>query len=183
MNQKLIVIDGKVYKSLEEVPGEVRKKYEAALENMDGDRNGTPDILQNMNAFFEDRNKDGTPDAFEGMATKVVSATKIIADGKEYNSLDELPPEIRAKFEQAMGGFDANRNGVPDFLEGMENSTNQAASFEINSPRPASRQPTPAPAASIEVESTSGWMIALAGLLILLLCGVGAAGVWYFFLR
>jgi hypothetical protein len=35
----------------------------------------------------------------------------------------------------------------------------------------------------IESESTSGWLIALAGLFVLMLCAAGAVGVWYFFLR
>ena len=183
MNQKLIVIDGKTYKSVDEMPEDVRRNYEAALGNLDKDRNGTLDMLENVNAFFEDKNKDGVPDAFDGLTSNIVTSTKIIADGKEYNGMDDLPPEVRAKLSQAMGKLDANQNGVPDFLEGTTNApiqtTNVMSAFGTETPRRA----TPVPAPTIEPESTSGWMIALAGLFIFMLCAAGAVGVWYFFLR
>ena len=147
MNQKLIAIDGKTYKSVEEMPEAVRKKYADAIRNLDKDQNGTPDMLENLNPFA-DKNKDGMPDAFEGMAANVMSSTKIIADGKTYNSLDELPPEIRAKYEQARSAMDANRNGIPDFVEGMMKTpnpptNNAAVSSGTPGLHPASRQPIP----------------------------------------
>jgi len=186
MDQKLIVINGRTYKSVEEMPEDVRRNYEQALGNMDKDLNGIPDMLENVNAFFDDKDKDGKPDAFEGMTSKVITATKVIVNGREYNSLNDLPPDVRAKFEQAMGTFDSNQNGTPDFLEGMTNvpkqTINIATSFGNETPRRASRQPNPAPV-SIEPESSNGWMLALAGLFILLLCVAGAIGIWYFFLR
>jgi hypothetical protein len=182
MDQKLIVIDGKTYKSVEEMPEDVRRNYEQALGNMDKDRNGIPDMLENANAFFDD--KDGTPDTFEGMTSKVITTTKVIVNGREYNSLNDLPPDVRAKFKQAMGTFDSDQNGMPDFLEGMTNAPKQTINvgtgFGTETPRRA--QPTPVPA-SIEPDTSNGWMLALAGLFILLLCVAGAIGVWYFFLR
>ena len=122
------------------------------------------------------------------MVPNVISSTKIIADGKTYNSLDELPPEVRAKYEQAMSAMDANRNGVPDFMEGMMNMPNQptnnaAVSFGTPSPPPASHQPMPV-SATIEPESSGGWVLTLAGILLVGLCLVAAAaGVWYFYLK
>jgi len=189
MNQKLIVIDGKTYKSVDEMPEDVRQKYIAALGNLDKNQNGIPDMLENMNALFEDKNKDGMPDAFEGITTNVIKTTKIIADGKEYNSLDELPPDIRAKFNQAMGKLDSNQDGTLDMFAGAANTpiqrTNVASTFGTETPRRA--QPvqvsSPQGAPTIEPESSSGWMIALAGLFIFMLCAAGAIGVWYFFLR
>ena len=188
MNQKLIVIDGKTYKSVDEMPEDVRRSYEQTMQAFaDNDKNGIPDGLENMN-ILADKNKDGMPDAFEGMVSNVMSPTRIVADGKVYNSLDELPPDVRAKYEQAMGKLDANRNGVPDFMEGMINVPNQgisnaAVSFGTSNPRPASSQPIPVNS-TIEPESSGGWMLALAGILLAGLCLVAAAaGVWYFFIR
>ena len=44
---------------------------------------------------------------------------KIVINGKEYASTDEMPPEIRALYEKAMETFaDRDGNQVPDFLEG-----------------------------------------------------------------
>lgn len=185
MNSKLIVIDGKAYKSVDDMPEDVRRKYELAMDSLkDENGNLVPDVFEHMNILV-DKDKDGIPDVFEGaLSTNVISSTKIVADGKEYNSLDELPPEVRAKYDQAMGALDANRNGVPDFMEGMVNSPKQpmnvAASFEVETPRrsiPSSASPT------IEPESTGGWMIALLVLMLLAICALGAVGVWYYFLR
>src|SRR5215510_14396380 len=126
MNSKFIIIDGKTYKSVDEMPEDIRKKYEEALQNLDKDRNGVPDMLESKN-LFEDKNQDGMPDAFEGLAAlagkvKVTGSTKILVNGQTYDTIDELPPEIRAKYEQAMGALDKNHNGIPDFMEGMFNN-------------------------------------------------------------
>ena len=183
MNQKLIVIDGKSYKSVDEMPEDVRRNYEAALGNLDKDRNGTLDMLENVNSLFEDKNKDGMPDAFDGLTSNVITTTKVVADGKEYNGMDELPPEVRAKLSQAMGKLDANQNGVPDFLESATNTpiqtTDVMSAFGTKTPR----RSTPVPAPTIEPESTSGWMIALAGVFIFMLCVAAVYAAWFFFLR
>jgi len=187
MNQRLIVIDGKTYKSVDEMPPDIRQKYESAMRSLDNNQDGLPDMLENSN-LLGDKNQNGIPDAFEGLVSNVMSSTRIVANGKTYNSLDELPPEIRAKYEQAMGSMDANRNGVPDFVEGMLNvpspSTNKAAvSFGTPNPPAVSSKPIPV-GATIEPESTGGWMMALLGIAAVGLCIIGAtAGVWYFFLR
>ncbi len=44
---------------------------------------------------------------------------KITFNGKEYNTLDEMPPAERQAYEQLMAIFvDKDQNGIPDFLEG-----------------------------------------------------------------
>ena len=53
---------------------------------------------------------------------------------KSIRSLDELRPEARQKYAQALGRFDTNRNGIPDLLE--------------YSPLGAVAQPTAAPPAT-----------------------------------
>ena len=183
MNPKMIVIDGKTYNSVNDMPADVRRRYEAALGTLDKNRDGTPDMFENVNALFEDKNKDGMPDAFDGLVGNVVSTTKVIADGREYTSMDDLPPEVRAKLSQAMGKLDANQNGVPDFLEGTLTSSAPAANVNAVFETPAPRRTPPVPAPVIEPESTTGWALAFAGLFVLLLCAAGAAAVWYFFLR
>jgi len=75
----------------------------------------------------------------------------------------------------------------------MMNISNQTPAIQDMS-TPTSSQPTqsydisqntPLPVASptIAPDTSNGWILALAGVLILLLCIVGAAGVWYFFFR
>ena len=191
MNQKLIVIDGKTYKSVDEMPADVRRKYESAMSQLDKNNDGAPDLLENLD-IFADKNRNGMPDALEGMVSNIMTSTKIIADGKSYNSIDELPPEVRAKYEQAMGAMDANRNGVPDFMEGMidtsKQSSNIAASFESPAFPPSqpfqSVQSQPMPASpTLEEASSNGLALVLGVVLVLGLCVAGAIGVWYFFLR
>jgi hypothetical protein len=171
MNQKFIVINGKTYKSVNEMPEDVRKNYESVMRNLDNNQNGTPDLLENMPSF-------------QSTTTNVLNTTKIIINGQVYENLDQLPPDVRVKYEQAMGAMDANKNGIPDFVEGMLSSSNQtnnvATSFGTTSPpRPASRQPIPV-SSTIEPESSGGWLLVLSGILLIGLCLVGA---WYFFLR
>src|SRR5258706_3976396 len=192
MNQKFIVIDGKTYKSVEEMPEDVRRKYEKAMQVLDKNQNGVPDILENTN-LFADKNQGGMENIFEnltsfqGANSRAINTTKITINGQVVDSLDQLPPDIRAKYEQALGAMDANKNGIPDFVEGMLGSANQtnnvATDFGTASPPPASRQPTPVDSA-IEPESSRGWMLALAGIILVGLCLVLAvAGIWYFYLR
>jgi hypothetical protein len=186
MNPKVIIIDGKTYHSIDEMPPDIRQKYEQAIRSL-GDANGnrTPDAFESMNVFA-DKNKDGVPDIFENIATSqaVVNSMKIIVDGKEFNGLEDLPPEARAKYHEAMGKLDANQNGIPDFVEGMINATNQTANIATNFGVETSRRSTPPPVTpTITPDTSNGWGLALAGLFILLFCAVGAAGVWYFFLR
>ena len=183
MKQNIIVIDGKTYNSVNDMPPDVRRRYEAALGTLDRNRDGTLDMLENVNSLFEDKNKNGTPDAFDGLTGNVVSTTKIVADGREYNSMDELPPEVRAKLSQAMGKLDANQNGVPDFLEGTLKSSMPGTSVDAVFEAPAPRRTQPTPVSVTEPGSTSGWAIAFAGLFLLVFCAAGVIGIWYFFLR
>lgn len=180
MNPRLIVIDGKTYNSVNEMPPDVRANYEQAMRKFQNE-NGT-----NIPGAGD---KDGSPDIFENMpAANILSAgMKFIVDGKEYNGIEDLPPEARAKYEQAMGALDKNRNGIPDFLDGMMNMTSQAtpnvqSAAMMTSPRPASHKPMPV-SPTITPDTSNGWMLALGGVFILGLCALGAIGVWYFFIR
>ena len=183
MKQSFIVIDGKTYKSVDEMPADIRAKYEEAMRSLDQNRNNTPDVFE-------------SPAPAQSSLPNIMSAAQILVDGQAYNSLDQLPPEIRAQYEQAMGAMDANRNGIPDFVENMLNlpgqmTNNNAMSVGTATPQPAqrfgntpaSRQPQIA-TSTIEPESSGGWLLAITGIILLFVCLVAAAaGVWYFFLR
>lgn len=51
--------------------------------------------------------------------------TRIVFNGKEYSSLEKMPPEVRQAYDQAMAAVlaDADRNGLPDILEGGGSAT------------------------------------------------------------
>lgn len=195
MKSRFIVIDGKTYKSVDEMPEEVRRKYEEAMQKLDKNQNGVPDMLEG-GTLFEDKDNNGMPDALEGLASlahemDMTTPTRILVNGQKIDGIDQLPPEVRAKYEKAMSKLDANHNGVPDFMEGMIN--NQSSQMTSNSstgfatpippPAPASRNPIPANP-MIEPESTGNWIAILAGIALIGFCLlIAAAGVWYFFLR
>ena len=189
MNPKVIVIDGKTYKSVSEMPEDVRRHYEEAMRSLkDQNGNSVPDVFE-QNNLLVDQNKNGVPDIVENTPGERIftSAMKILIDGREFNSINDLPPEARAKYEQAMGALDANRNGMPDFLEGMiraqPDSTPVAASFATQSPPASPRTPMPMDAPTITPDTSNGWMLGSLAALILFLCLAGAVGGWYFFLR
>src|ERR1700757_2317411 len=44
----------------------------------------------------------------------------ITVNGKTYDRVDDMPPEIRQAYDQAMGLLaDKNQNGIPDIAEGL----------------------------------------------------------------
>jgi putative oligomerization/nucleic acid binding protein len=47
--------------------------------------------------------------------------TKIVFNGQEYSSPDEMPPEARSAYDFAMKGVlaDANRDGIPDVFKSV----------------------------------------------------------------
>jgi len=186
MNPQVIVIDGKSYNSVNEMPPDVREKYEQAMRSL-GDANGNriPDAFETIN-ILADKDKNGVPDVLENIvaSSATINSMKIIVDGKEFNGLESLPPEARARYEEAMGKLDANRNGIPDFIEGMVNTTNQTTEIAANVGMKTQPRSIPQPVnATITPDTSNGWMLALAGLFLLLICAAGTAGAWYFFLR
>jgi hypothetical protein len=194
MRSKFIVIDGKTYNSVNDMPEDVRRLYEQAMSSFkDQDGNRIPDAIEgNAPNLLTDRNRNGIPDSMENAAgTSVTTNTmKIVWDGKEFNSLDELPPDARARYEQAMGKLDANRNGIPDFVEGMiggmvqpqQNASVVTTSFENDTTRHASRTPMPV-SPTIEPDRPNGLLLSLLAVFLFFGCVAVAAGVWYFFIR
>ena len=171
MNPKLIVIDRKTCTSVDEMPEDVRRQYEQAISSLkDQDRNHFPEAFENI-SILADKDKDGLPDLFENISSNVVvsGTTKIIVDRKEFNRLEDLPPDIRADYEQLLGKLNGNQNGMPVFLEGMINTSVQIrddeTSFGTETPRrskpfPVSRTMTP--------DTSNGLTLALVGFLTIL---------------
>jgi hypothetical protein len=99
----LFSVNGKTYNSLDEMPPEVRAQFET---------------MQNM---FADKNQNGMPDILEGVSgasAAVMQTAKIIYEGKMYDSVEQLPPDARAKYDAAMSKLaDENKNGMPDVME------------------------------------------------------------------
>lgn len=189
MKPRLIVIDGKTYNSVNEMPDDVRQLYEQARSTFrDQDANRIPDAIEQPQVLA-DKNRNGIPDSLENTpgGPIIANALKVLFDGREYNSIDELPPDARAKYDQAMGTLDANRNGIPDFMESMTAGVVQAEDHASrhtgdHTTHHAPRQPMPV-TPTIEPDRPNGWLLALLAAFLFFGCVAVAAGVWYFFLR
>ena len=178
----IIVIDGVTYRSPEEMPVDVRQKYEAALGQLQAQGTEINNLMNNASTRAAD--SDGIADIFKGLTANIIaSSPNITVNGQTYANLDQLPPEVRAKYEQAMQALDANQNGVPDFFEGMVNQQNQVASMGTPPPVSATSNLNTTYPATIEPEKTSPWLLVVGGVFILGVCLLGALGAWYFFLR
>ena len=125
-----ISFNGHEYNSPEEMPPEVRQLY------------------QMMTSMLADKDQDGMPDIFASShgdsAPTVFQTTQFIVDGKSYDSLDELPPEARQKYAQAVGRFDANRDGISDLL-----SHNPLGTVAPSTADPSTAQPYQEPKVTV----------------------------------
>jgi hypothetical protein len=119
-----IVVNGKSYSNIDDMPPEIRKIYQETM------------------GIFADKDGNGIPDLVEGKSETNINiipvhageATIINADGRIYTNISELPPEAQEKYKLAMGKLsqvlgDKNQNGIPDLLE---NSKSAAIKTDIS---------------------------------------------------
>ena len=153
-----ISFNGQEYDNPEAMPAEVRQLYQMML------------------SMLADKNQDGMPDMFAtgtgAGAQTVFQKTQFVVDGKAYTSLDELPPEARQKYAQAVNRIDANRNGIPDLLE---NSPFGAVAQPATTPLPT--QPYQEPKVTVIGDpqpASRATIILAAGALVVLLVLIAA---------
>jgi hypothetical protein len=84
-----IVFNGHEYDSVDAMPPDVRKEYEVALETLR--KSGGEEILSVLQRGV-------------GVAGSHIKATfrEIVVNGKKYDSVDAMPPDVRRTYEQAM---------------------------------------------------------------------------------
>jgi hypothetical protein len=111
--QSKIIFNGKEYNSVEDMPTDARQAYESMMGIFaDKDQNGIPDIMEGKGEV--------NAQMIQPSSNVTMQSATIVYDGKAYNNVDELPPEARAQYAQAMGMLaDQNQNGVPDMLENV----------------------------------------------------------------
>ncbi|HEX4574792.1 MAG TPA: hypothetical protein VH158_06650 [Gemmatimonadales bacterium] len=95
MNVK-IVFNGHEYSNVEAMPPDVRQEYEVTLDLL-GKTSDRGMISQLLDAV--------------GLKVQATIRRKIVINGKEYASVDALPPELRQRFEQAVAVHASNRAG------------------------------------------------------------------------
>ena len=81
-----IVFNGQEYDGVESMPEEARRQYEAALNALSA----------------EDRGKVEAAEHGSHVQFKVNVRRTFKIGGKEYDSLEAMPPDVRAKFDQAV---------------------------------------------------------------------------------
>src|SRR3989442_1561116 len=84
-----IVFNGAEYDSVDAMPPDVRKQYEVALETLR--KSGGEEILSVLQRDM-------------GVTGAHIKATfrEIVVNGKKYDSVDAMPPDVRRTYEQAM---------------------------------------------------------------------------------
>lgn len=158
-----IIFNGKTYNSLEEMPANERRAFEQ------------------MQQIFVDANGNGIPDFMEGdMFRNVMAAVSgnVSYNGQEFNSLDELPSDVREKVQQALDKL--KQAGLFTEVPNIQGTaTKTSAPFE-----PAFQPSKPLLSQEPAFEESGGknWMLIVGFLAALLVCAVGFA-VLVFFLR
>jgi hypothetical protein len=155
--QNKIIFNGKEYNNLDEMPPDARRAYEAAMGQ--------------FNDMFADSDRDGLPDIFENIpssSVQVFSTSKIFFDGKEYNSVEDMPAEARQKYEQAFE--DKNRDGIPDAFENLGQGN-----VLVSSQQATPNTPLPPTAVHTTVGFSPNILLIIAGVIIVFLLVVVAA--------
>ncbi len=149
-----IKFNGTEYGSPEEMPPDVRAAYDKALELA----------------------KQGKLGGLPGSHVNVKFSTKVrfSYNGKVYESPEEMPPDVRERYDKAMEQVDKNHNGVPDVLE--SNTAMPGSRLAPTAPDPfaSTYQSTLQPLAPTQPvitpeRSINRVFLALAGILILAL--------------
>jgi hypothetical protein len=83
-----INVNGQNYSRWEDVPADVRQQLGSTLP--DADKNGIPDLFEG--------NLGGLP-----ANAQTFASTSIMVNGQQVQSGADLPPEIQAKLQQALG--------------------------------------------------------------------------------
>lgn len=165
-----IIFNGVTYASVQEMPADVRKAYEETV------------------GIFSDKNQNGVPDIFEGamgsgeatvQSVSIHSGkAQIVVDGRVYSGEEEMPAEVRARYKQAMEKIgpllrDANRNNVPDLLEGALPAQSEAAGLQAASARPVAKRPFLGPMEPVVSDATPKVWLILVGIVVALLAVIG----------
>jgi hypothetical protein len=100
-----ITINGKTYSSVDEMPPDVRRQYETAMQ------------------FLHSKNAGPLPDASAG-DVNVSTTSRIVVNGKAYSRWEDVPPGARPAFQPSGVG-----TGIP-FAPGAKQVAN---TFQLNS--------------------------------------------------
>jgi len=183
-----IYFNGKKYNSVAEMSPNVRKMYEKVNHFfVDANRDGVPDIIQSAGLtgikdtvnIIKDIAQMGGSRGFEAGQISILRETDsgIYFNGKEYNSVEEMPNHIRIEYERIVN--DA-QDEVEDIYEESWREVDRSEYFKSHDDeimnRRFSRQKSKAPASIEVVDSTSRFILITAVTFLILGC---VAAAWF----
>lgn len=158
-----IVFNGKTYNSVEDMPAGERQAFEQ---------------LSNL---FVDKNGNGIPDFLEGdIVRNVMTAvtSNVNYDGQIYNSMEELPPDVREKLQRAFERL--SQSGIVASGTPMASQMPQIGKEPMRSSEPMiSREFSP----TIQEDTGSGLKWILIGVALLIGLALAAVGVFIVLIR
>jgi hypothetical protein len=149
-----IVFNGKTYNSVEEMPANERQAFEQ------------------LTGMFMDKNGNGIPDFLEGdIVSNVMNAvtSSVNYNGQVYSGMDELPPEVREKVQNAFDKL--SQSGIVTVGAPAVSQQQPAIGREPQISRPYSP--------AIEEDSGSGLKWILIGAALLICLAVAAVSVYF----
>jgi len=106
-----IIFNGKEYKSIDEMPSDVRHAYEKIMTVFaDKNQNGVPDIMEGIIKTKINISGGITTETRTGSMETIT--TKIVVNGQEYDSVEQMPLEVRRIYEKTIGKFSNNDQQV-----------------------------------------------------------------------
>jgi hypothetical protein len=92
-----IIFNGQEFDGIEAMPAEMRKQYEDVMRLLADSGQAPAGSKGPIGRIFN---------------LKTNFSTRIVVNKKEYHSADELPPEMRAAYDRAVGGGGKAEGGV-----------------------------------------------------------------------
>ena len=155
-----ISFNGKTYNSLEEMPAAEREAY------------------QQIARIFVDENRNGVPDIFEGNLMKnMMSFAKsaMVMHGGQAYTLQNMPPEVRAKYDEAMVKLEQMGLIQPGMLPTQEVSASKVSTPSYpTTPAISGAQGAPS---VMEEDTGPNWAGIVVGTVVVLLVCAAAAVV------
>jgi hypothetical protein len=149
-----IRVNGQDYASVDDMPPDIRQAYERALATLAGAKHGG--LLDTLEKGIR-------------ASVQMTSNAKVIFNGQEYSSVDEMPANVRHLYQAAMATIEAGGAAIaPEAgraVQAVPQNGGSSASFPM--------LPTPG---SVRLESVN-WRLILVAVAILLLAWLGFGGL------
>lgn len=168
-----INFNGKTYSSLDEMPANEREAY------------------LHIMALFKDANQNGVPDIFEGdlrknIVTALTTSVRMV-DGNQVYTPQNMPPEVRAKYEKAMAKL--QQLGLTPGVPAAENISFSSELPSQQAQQPAQSQefissaPIPQSPSVVQEDTGPNMALIIVGVVMVLMVLAGAAGVFIFLMN